>query len=124
VGILRAAEEALASNLADLTSTVQADLFESELASAGELLHKGHRRAAGAVAGVVLERHLQSVASFHGVSVRKKNPTLSDLNDPLKAVGIYGVEVWRDIQRLADLRNLCVHQKDREPSEADVDDLI
>ncbi|MBF8277611.1 MAG: hypothetical protein HW390_2684 [Candidatus Brocadiaceae bacterium] len=39
-------------------------------------------RAAGDLAGVVLERHLQRVAENHKRPIRKKAPTISDLNDP------------------------------------------
>jgi hypothetical protein len=83
-----------------------------------------NRRAAGALAGVVLERHLQRVAANRQVKVAKKNPTIADLNDPLRSAGVYDVPTWRKIQHLADLRNLCSHQKDREPTADEVADLI
>jgi len=75
-------------------------------------------------AGVVLEAHLQRVATNHSVSISKKDPTISDLNDPLKAASVYDTPTWRKIQHLADLRNLCDHKKSREPTETEVRDLI
>ena len=42
----------------DIRQLVQADLFDSELDAADELGKKKFTRAAGALAGVVLERHL------------------------------------------------------------------
>ena len=81
-------------------------------------------RAAGALAGVVLERHLQRVAINHGIKITKASPTISDLNDPLKQAGIYGTALWRKIQLLGDLRNLCSHSKKREPKREEIEELI
>lgn len=81
-------------------------------------------RAAGALAGVILERHLQRVAINHEIKISKKNPTISDLNDPLKVDGIYDIPTWRKIQLMADIRNLCSHQKDSEPNKEQVVELI
>ncbi len=75
-------------------------------------------------AGVVLERHLQRAAKNHKISIRKKAPTISDLNDPLKQAGVYDVPMWRKIQLLADIRNLCSHQKSTEPTDEQVEELI
>jgi hypothetical protein len=72
----------------------------------------------------VLERHLQRVAESHGVVIKKKNPTIADLNDPLREKGVYDLAEWRKVQYLADLRNLCTHQKAADPSEEQVKELI
>jgi hypothetical protein len=73
---------------------------------------------------VLVEGHLQKVADLHGIRVSKKNPTISDLNDPLKAAGVVDTAAWRKIGYLADLRNLCAHKKDAEPTKTQVDELI
>lgn len=122
--ILSSAFSRLDSLLADIGAVLQAELFDDELSVANELLKKSHFRAAGAVAGVVVERHLDQVASAHSVTIRKAKPTISDLNDALKAAEVYDVPDWRFIQRLGDIRNLCVHSKDREPIRDEVNDLI
>lgn len=111
------------SVLQDVTGHLFAELQDSELLAATQL-KKISQRAAGALAGVVLERHLQRVATNHKISIAKKNPTISDLNDPLKNNGVYDTPVWRKIQLLADIRNLCSHQKSSEPTEEQVDELI
>lgn len=111
------------SVLQDVTGHLFAELQDSELLTAAQL-KKISTRAAGALAGVVLEKHLQRVAVSHKTSIGKKNPTISDLNDPLKNNGIYDTPVWRKIQLLADIRNLCSHQKSTEPTEEQVDELI
>lgn len=109
--------------LQDVTGHLLAEIQDSEL-NAAEKLKKVNLRAAGALAGVVLERHLQRVAMNHKIATRKKNPTISDLNDPLKAKNVYDLKVWRKIQLLADIRNDCTHQKDSEPTDEQVDELL
>jgi hypothetical protein len=122
--ILASVEGRFESSLFEIRQLVQADVFDSELDAARELLKSGFLRAGGAVAGVVLEKHLQEVCGGHGITVRKKDPTIGDLNDALKGSTVIDVPVWRQIQRLGDLRNLCSHQKQREPTRDEVAELI
>jgi len=110
--------------LVDIRQLVQADLFDSELEVAGELARQKFVRAAGAVAGVVLERHLGQVCDNHGIKVRKKAPGIADLNNALKEGGVVDVPQWRFIQHLADIRNLRGHDKKVEPTADQVNDLI
>jgi hypothetical protein len=124
IDIVLAAEKRFDSRLADIRGILQAELFDDEVTAASDLVKKGHLRAAGAVAGVVLERHLAKVAADHGIVVRKAHPTIADLNDPLKKADVYELPTWRRIQHLADLRNLCDHFKGREPSKDEVEELI
>ncbi len=109
--------------LQDVTGHLFAEIQDSELKAAIKL-KKISKRAAGALAGVVLERHLQRVAVNHNISISKRNPTISDLNDPLRNAGIYDQPTWRKIQVFGDIRNLCSHQKDTEPTEEQVTELI
>ena len=76
------------------------------------------------MAGVVLERHLKEVCGNHGITVRKKAPQISDLNDALKGANVIDLPQWRSIQHLGDLRNLCAHDKESEPTSAQVKDLL
>ncbi len=124
LAILKSVSRRFESTLFDLRKMVQADVFDSELDSARELLKNGFLRAAGIVAGVVLERHLSEVATSHGIEIGKKNPTIGDYNDALKNGGVIDTPPWRNIQHLADIRNLCGHNKDREPTKVEVDDLV
>jgi hypothetical protein len=123
VHIISSLASRIDSVLQDVTGYLFADLQDKELNAANQLI-KVSPRAAGALAGVVLERHLQRTAENHCIKLKKKAPTISDLNDPLKQANIYGVPVWRKIQFLADLRNLCSHQKDEEPTKDKVSELI
>jgi hypothetical protein len=121
--IFRAILSRMDSILSDITSGLYADLQDNEIEVARRLA-KINLRASGALVGVIVEGHLQNVAASHGVTIAKKNPTIADLNEPLKAASVIDTPTWRRISFLADLRNLCSHKKDREPTEGDVDELI
>ena len=123
LNIVKAAKRRFESSLFDLRQLTQADLFDSELDAARSLLKTGFSRAAGAVAGVILEKHLLEVARSHELTL-KKNPTISNLNDALKEAEVLDIPRWRNITLLADLRNLCDHAKSAEPTEQDIEDLI
>lgn len=124
LAILQAVRTRFETSLYDIRQLVQADLFDSELDASRELLKSGFLRAAGAVAGVVLEKHLAQVTANHAAATRKAHPTISDFNDLLKAEGVLDVPAWRNIQRLGDLRNLCDHNKHREPTKDELEELI
>lgn len=122
--ILKSVESRFDSSLFEIRQLLQADLFDSELDTARELLKKGFLRGAGVISGVVLEKHLSQVCTNHKISIRKKKPTINDFNDLLKKNDTLDVPSWRSIQRLGDLRNLCVHNNDREPTKDEISELI
>ena len=122
--ILHAAQGRFESTLFDIRQMVQADLFDSELDAARELAKRGFLRGAGAIAGVVFEKHLAQVAENHAVKTRKKHPTISDFNDLLKDRNVFDIPTWRQVQRLSDIRNLCDHNKGRDPTKDEVEELI
>lgn len=112
IEILKSTTARFESSLLEIRQLLEADLFDSELEAATELRKVGFLRAAGALAGVVLEKHIAAVCEDRSITVRKKNPTIGDLNDLLKDNEVIDVPTWRFIQRLGDLRNLCVHNRD------------
>ena len=124
LAILGSVKERFESSLFDIRQLVQADLFDSELDAAKELAKKRFVRAAGALAGVVIERHLAQVCDSHQIKIAKKDPGISDLNDLLKQADVISLPDWRFIQHLADIRNLCDHNKATEPTLEEVYDLI
>ncbi len=122
--ILQAVKAKFESSLFDIKQLVRADLFDSELDVAKELNKKGFTRAAGAVAGVVLEGHLLQVCENHNIPVKKKNPGINDLAQLLKDNDVIETPEWRKIQHWADVRNSCGHKKKTEPRQEDIDELI
>jgi hypothetical protein len=121
--ILKAIGERVDSVLGNIEGELYAELQDSEIVVARQLA-KVSLRAAGALVGVVIEGHLQKIASAHDVKLAKKDPTIADLNDPLKAASIIDMPAWRKNSFLAELRNLCSHKKDAEPTKEQVEDLI
>lgn len=122
--ILESANLRFESSLLDIRQILQADLFDTEIESAKELLNKGFLRASGAVAGVVAEKHLAQVCINHKIEVNIKNPTINSYNVILKKEDAIEAQEYLFIQRLGDLRNLCDHNKEREPTKDEVNELI
>jgi hypothetical protein len=122
--ILAAVAGRFESSLFDIKTLVQADLFDSEIDAARELAKHGFGRSAGALAGVIVEKHLGEVCSNHAIAIKKTHPTISDFNDALKGGSLIDVPAWRGIQRLVDIRNLCDHSKGRDPTDDEVIELI
>ena len=122
LAILKSAKKIFESSLFDIKQLLQADLFDSELEAAKELNKKGFVHGSGAIAGVVLEGHLKEVCNNHKIKV--KNPTINDLNQLLKSNETIDTAQWRNIQRLGDLRNLCTHKKQADPTKEKVTELI
>jgi len=124
LAIVSAAKARFESSLYDIRKLVQADLFDSELDAAKELIKNGFIRASGAIAGVVLEKHLAEICDQHSIKITRSSHGISSLNDSLKKGSVIDVAQWRFIQHLADIRNLCDHDKDKEPSAEQVTGLI
>ncbi len=124
LSILKSVKKRFESSLFDIKQLVQADLFDSELDMAQELLKNKFLRAAGVIAGVVLEKHLFKVCQSHNITIPQKDPDIGDLNDLVKKNEVIETVTWRFIQRLGDLRNLCSHNKKREPRPSEVQELI
>lgn len=112
------------SSLYDIKDLLQADLFDSELDAAKELHRKGFLRAAGAICGVVIERHLSQVCERRGIKVAKKNPSINDYNSLLQSNNVIEVQDMRFIQLMGDLRNKCDHNKKEEPTDDDISTII
>lgn len=123
VNILKSCYEKFDSKVFDLEMLLQADVFDSEVESARHLLKNGFLRAAGSICGVVLEKHLAKVCNNRGITISKKDPSISYYNDQLKDVA-YDMIEWRKMQHLGDIRNLCDHEKHREPTKEEIEELI
>lgn len=124
LAIVEAAEARFESSLFEIRQLVQADLFDLDLAAADELAQHKFTRAAGALAGVVLEKHLSQVCEDHKIKLSKKKPTIADFNDALKTAGVSDIAVWRFVQHLADIRNKCDHARTPDPTTEEISDLL
>ncbi len=124
LAIIQAAKARFESSLFDIRQLVQADLLDSEIDAAEVLAKHKFTRAAGALAGVVLERHLSQVCIDRKLATGKKNPTISDFNETLKVAGVIDLPQWRFVQHLADIRNVCDHSRAPEPTPEQVSDLL
>ena len=124
LAIVKGAKIRFESSLFEIRQLVQADLFDSEIDAARELLKNKFFRAAGAIAGVVLEKHLRQVCDDHAIKISKRHPGIGDLNELLKVNSIIDMSQWRYISFLGDIRNLCDHNKEQEPTTEQVTELI
>lgn len=124
VSILESALSLIDSVIYSIQFSVRAELFDSELGAASELLKAGFLRASGAMCGVILEKHLSEVCANHEITFRKRDPTINDYNEELKNAGVIDLPTWRHIQFLGDLRNLCCHDKKSEPTKDQAKDLL
>ena len=111
------------SVLGNIQSSLFVELQDNELETAKDLL-KINLRASGVIAGIVLESYLANVTNNHNITLSKRNPTLSDYNESLKNNTIIDTTVWRKISYLSDIRNICAHKKDIEPTKDQVEELI
>jgi len=122
--ILAAVPSHLRFSMYDIELTAYSVLMDDEVGAARHLLSRGFLRAAGALAGVILERHLKNLLRKHTPSIKyNEKATLSQLNDLCKDA-VYDIVTWRKIQHLTDLRNLCDHDKKREPTKDEVTEFI
>jgi len=95
---------------------VQAEVFDSELEQAGELLSSGYAQAAAVVAGVVLETTLRELCDRRQIPHGK----LDKMNADLAKAGAYNVLVQKRITSLAAIRNSAAHGKIAEFTSSDV----
>lgn len=122
LAIVEAIKRRFDSSLFDIKQLVQADLYDDELAAARDLRKAGFVRAAGTIAGVVLEGHLKEVAAKHGLP--KVLKTINPIQLALRAAGIIDLNQSRHIEFLGGIRNQCTHKDLSEPTSEQVDDLI
>lgn len=122
--ILASLKNRFDSSLYEIKELLQSDLFNSELEAAKELQKKGFHRAAGAICGVVIERHLSQVCERRGIKVNKKNPSINDYKTLLQANDVIDISQMRRIELMADIRNKCDHSKKEEPTDDDISEIM
>jgi hypothetical protein len=121
--ILNSLRERIDSVLANIDNELLSEIQDAELETARQL-SKISLRAAGSLVGAVIENHLKKLAKNHGIKSRKKHPTINDFNDPLKNEGVFDTPTWRKVSYLADIKNICSHKKDEDPTKEQINELI
>ncbi|WP_201611996.1 DUF4145 domain-containing protein [Psychrobacter immobilis] len=106
--------------LTSLKNLIQAEVFDSELEQAQELLSSGYKLAAAVIAGVVLETTLRDICLQNNLALGK----LDKMNADLAKAGIYNKLQQKRITALADIRNSAAHGKPEEFSDDDVTIMI
>jgi len=106
--------------LVSIKSLVQAELFDSELEQAKELLSSGYRLAAAVIAGIVLETALRDLCDRNNLAHSK----LDKMNADLAKIGFYNKLQQKRITALADIRNSAAHGKPEEFTQEDIELMI
>jgi hypothetical protein len=115
----------LQTKLHDIELVVADTMTRDLLTEAENLLQAGYVRSAGALAGVMVERHLKMLCDRQTPPIGYPDKaTISKLNDLLKAASVYDAVEWRKVQVMGDIRNGCDHARTDEPRPEDVRDLI
>jgi hypothetical protein len=117
---LAAREDFEGGYLTSVRNLVQAELAESEIEQANELLQAGYLSASAVVAGVVLETTLRTLCDRHEIPHGK----LDKMNADLAKAREYNVLVQKKITAYAAVRNSAAHGKTDEFQHADVEEMI
>jgi hypothetical protein len=117
---LAAKEDFEKGYLISIRSIIQAEVFDSELEQAEELLTNGYITAAAVIAGVVLETGIRELCDRNSIPHGK----LDKMNADLAKTGVYNKNVQKQITALAGIRNSAAHGKPEEFTEQDVSNMI
>jgi len=106
--------------LVSLRNIVQAEVFDSQLEQAQELLKNGYKDAAAVIAGIVLETTLREFCDRHSL----KHGAIDVMNCQLAKAGAYDRLQQKQITVLADIRNNAAHGKTGNFSTENVENMI
>jgi len=81
-------------------------------------------RAGGALAGVVLENHLQELCKDQTPPIQPTGHGINKLNEALKNALVYDQTQFHRVQVMGDIRNRCDHSVSNPPSKEEVSELI
>jgi hypothetical protein len=99
---------------------VQAEVFDSQLEQASELLRVGYKSAGAVIAGVVLETTLKDLCAQHKIPTGK----LDKMNADLVKATAYTLLVQKQITALAQIRNDAAHGNNDKFDDKDVSSMI
>lgn len=117
---LAAKEDFEGGYLSSVRSLVQAEVFDSELDQASELLSSGYKTASAVIAGTVIETTLRELCDRNGATPG----ALGQMNADLAKKGIYNANMAKRITAMAGIRNSAAHGKPDEFTNGDVKSMI
>jgi hypothetical protein len=119
--VFEAAQEDFGNGyVASVHDLVRAEVFDSELEQAAELLKSGYDLPAAVIAGVVLETAIRELCAKNQIPHGK----LDKMNADLAKAGIYNTVVQKRITHLAAIRNSAAHGNVNEFKTYDVQAMI
>ena len=122
VAILKSVKDRLDWQSASTTDHSRRGMQLDLLQIARDLI-KVDERAAGVMAGRILELYLNELAAGHEVKLRKQFPPLRELFDALKDAGILDIPVHAQGTWAAEIANRC-RAEGESPSKVQVRDLV
>ena len=120
-GILLGILEVIEVKKMDLRKLISADFVETELDEAELLFKHKFTRAAGALVGVALEKHLKTMCHLNNISYKPK-ATIDPLATELYRTDYLDIAELKKVQHLASIRNKCDHSE--EITKEEVKELI
>jgi Domain of unknown function (DUF4145) len=118
--LLAAKEDYEGGYLHKTRDLIQAEVFDTELEQADELLTAGYKAAAAVIAGVVLETSLRRLCQDNSLAIGK----LDKMNADLAKAGVYNKLTQKQITALADIRNNAAHSNANQFEKSDVANMI
>ena len=124
IGTLKSAYEEIEEGfIYKIEHVLHADLFDSIIEQAEELLKSGHKIPAAVLARIVIEKWLFDFAEQNRVATSEEDKA-SKVNDSLKNEGIFATPKWRIVQSHLDVGNSAAHGKNEEFSEENVKSMF
>jgi hypothetical protein len=123
LAIFKAVADRLEWQALDTEEQVGRTLQLATLETARELI-RASERAAGALAGTVLQSYLLGLAASHKLKLKRSSPPTRELADDLKTAGILTVPVWSQATWIAEIRERCLKPEGEAPTKLQVRDLI
>lgn len=123
LAILKAVADRLEWQRVDTVDQAGRSLQLAELETARDLV-KISERAAGALAGTVLQTFLAALAQKHKLKFRKHAPSSRDYAEALKTANVLDVPVWSQSTWLAEIHDRCLRPEGEAPTKTQVRDLI
>ena len=124
IGILSAAKEDYQGGyLSGIRKLVSAEIMDSLLDQAQELLENGYLGPAAVLAGCILEDHIKKICIEKEIELPDK-PKLDFMNAQLAKIEYYNKLTQKQLTALAEIRNSAAHGKWENFKEDDVKDMV